>query len=116
MRGQLEGSRGPYGKSYARLKKSTLKKKNRRSSRPYDLEIRKTWPMYAQKGGGRITRGRDFLRIEIPTKGAFYVGGGTKYMDPRPVGPSDEAANEIAEIVAEYIIGEEKQAELPGVF
>ena len=115
-REQLEGSHGPDGGSYERLKPSTLKKKNRRSERPYDLNIRTTWNMFAQRAGGVIVRAAKSLSIKIPTKGAFYVGGGTKYMEPRPVGPSEVAADEIVEIVADYLIAEDKQPALPGIF
>jgi len=118
MRGQLEGSHGPEGGGYKPLKESTLKKKfpPRRSSRPYDLDQRRTWNMFAQMAHGRITRSRDTLEVAVPTKGAFYVGGGTKYMPPRPVGPSEASADEIAEIIAEYLVTEERQEKLPGVF
>ena len=133
MRGQLESSSGPHGESYAPLKSSTLGaeahratragapaislgRRRRRSPKPYDTMSHKTWNMFAQKAGGVIIRASKSLAIKIPTKGAFYVGGGTKYMQPRPVGPSEAAADEIVEIVADYLIAEDKQPTLPGIF
>lgn len=105
---QFENSHGPNGERWAPLKEETLRRGrqgragrgDRRSSKPYDTAEHETWDAMIKVGGGKVTKSKEELKIEVKTAGIHQF-------KRRPVGVSKQAAQNVALEIAKYIVGDD---------